>query len=240
MQQVDVDVQQIYVTLCAGGLALVPTDVGYGLVALEEEAVRKIYELKGRPAAKPCVTVGNAEILALLGAIPAKIYPEQEGTTMASRMVVGRDTMRNRPAITEEFRKAGLDGDSSKWTPKQQAHAQKIRLAGMAMYRVDRWRQLRSFYSASAGAAAGRTVPAKYDFTPAIAAHRCRVWVLIGDHDYVDYGLPEHRRWTAEVPNAKLAEFRDAGHVLWLDDPDLFRKTLLEALGDGAECRPAS
>ena len=71
MQQVDVDVQQIYVTLCAGGLALVPTDVGYGLVALEEEAVRKIYELKGRPAAKPCVTVGNAEILARVAEVPA-------------------------------------------------------------------------------------------------------------------------------------------------------------------------
>ena len=61
--QLEVDVQQIYATLRTGGLALVPTDVGYGLVALEEPAVRRIYELKGRPAAKPCVTVGNAEIL---------------------------------------------------------------------------------------------------------------------------------------------------------------------------------
>jgi tRNA A37 threonylcarbamoyladenosine synthetase subunit TsaC/SUA5/YrdC len=61
--QLEVDVQQIYATLQTGGLALVPTDVGYGLVALEEQAVHRIYELKGRPAAKPCVTVGNAEIL---------------------------------------------------------------------------------------------------------------------------------------------------------------------------------
>jgi tRNA A37 threonylcarbamoyladenosine synthetase subunit TsaC/SUA5/YrdC len=70
--QLEVDVQQIYTTLCAGGLALVPTDVGYGLVALEEPAVRAIYELKGRPAAKPCVTVGNAEILTRVSDVPAE------------------------------------------------------------------------------------------------------------------------------------------------------------------------
>ena len=182
----------------------------------------------------------GARAVALLGAIPARTYPEHAGTTMGSRMAQGRDTMRNRPSVLAELRKHGLDRDTAQLTPKQKAQAAKIRLAGMAMYRVDRWRQLRSFYSASAGAAAGRTTPQTYDYTPAIAAHRCRVWVLIGDHDYVDYGLPEHRRWTAAVPNARLVVFRNAGHVLWLDDPVLFRRTLLEALGKGAACRPAS
>ncbi len=182
----------------------------------------------------------KVEAIALLGALPAKTYPEHVGTTIGTRTAIGRDTMRNRPAVLEEIRKNGLDGDTAQMSPKQRAQLAKIRLAGMAMYRVDRWRQVRTFYSASAGAAAGRTTPQTWDFTPAIAAHRCKVWVLIGDHDYVDYGLPEHRRWTAEVPNAHLAEFKDAGHVLWLDDPELFRTTLLEALGSGAECRPAS
>jgi tRNA A37 threonylcarbamoyladenosine synthetase subunit TsaC/SUA5/YrdC len=57
------DAARTYETLIAGGLALVPTDVGYGLVAIEEHAVQRIYELKGRPLTKPCVTVANARIL---------------------------------------------------------------------------------------------------------------------------------------------------------------------------------
>ena len=57
------EVERIYQALRAGGLALVPTDVGYGLVGLEESAVRRIYELKGRPSTKPCVAVGNMDIL---------------------------------------------------------------------------------------------------------------------------------------------------------------------------------
>lgn len=51
-----------YRALRSGGLVLLPTDVGYGLVAMQEPAVRQLYELKGRPLSKPCVTVANGPI----------------------------------------------------------------------------------------------------------------------------------------------------------------------------------
>jgi tRNA A37 threonylcarbamoyladenosine synthetase subunit TsaC/SUA5/YrdC len=63
MTRLERDAVLVYATLKAGGVALVPTDVGYGLVAMEEPAVRRIYALKGRPATKPCVTVANAAIV---------------------------------------------------------------------------------------------------------------------------------------------------------------------------------
>jgi tRNA A37 threonylcarbamoyladenosine synthetase subunit TsaC/SUA5/YrdC len=58
------DADIVYATLREGGLALVPTDAGYGLLAMGEAAVRRIYALKGRPAAKPCVAVADADIFA--------------------------------------------------------------------------------------------------------------------------------------------------------------------------------
>jgi tRNA A37 threonylcarbamoyladenosine synthetase subunit TsaC/SUA5/YrdC len=63
MTLLEQDAREVYATLTAGGLVLLPTDVGYGLVAIEEDAVRRLYDLKGRPATKPCVTVANLEIL---------------------------------------------------------------------------------------------------------------------------------------------------------------------------------
>jgi tRNA A37 threonylcarbamoyladenosine synthetase subunit TsaC/SUA5/YrdC len=60
----DAHADRAYEVLCEGGLVLLPTDVGYGLVALGDEAIDRIYRLKGRPAQKPCVTVGTAEVLA--------------------------------------------------------------------------------------------------------------------------------------------------------------------------------
>jgi len=56
------DASAAFRTLAAGGLVLLPTDVGYGLVAMEEEAVAKLYEVKGRPLAKPCITVATGRV----------------------------------------------------------------------------------------------------------------------------------------------------------------------------------
>jgi proline iminopeptidase len=179
----------------------------------------------------------NVRALVLMGALPAKTFPEDAGTTIGSHMVEARRIMTDRPETMAELRKEGLDKDTALMTPRERAHWAKIRLTAMAMYHVDRWRQVHTFYNASAGAAADRTEPQTYDFTPAIAAHRCRVWVLMGDHDYVDYGLVRTRRWMKDAGNARLAEIKNAGHVLWLDDPELFRKDLLEALGKGAACQ---
>lgn len=55
--------ERILAVVEAGGVALAQTQTGYGLVAMRTDGVRRIYELKGRPAAKPCVTVGTMEIL---------------------------------------------------------------------------------------------------------------------------------------------------------------------------------
>jgi tRNA A37 threonylcarbamoyladenosine synthetase subunit TsaC/SUA5/YrdC len=43
---------------------LLPTDIGYGLIACAEQAVARIYALKGRPLAKASVVVANAAIQA--------------------------------------------------------------------------------------------------------------------------------------------------------------------------------
>ena len=83
------DAQQVYATLRDGGLALVPTDAGYGLVAIEENAVRRIYELKGRPASKPCVTVTTAAITEDVAApLPLPVVDWIEAITYTSPLAI--------------------------------------------------------------------------------------------------------------------------------------------------------
>jgi tRNA A37 threonylcarbamoyladenosine synthetase subunit TsaC/SUA5/YrdC len=48
---------QVYSTIASGGIAVVPTSAGYGILAMTRRGVERIYELKGRPTSKPCVTV---------------------------------------------------------------------------------------------------------------------------------------------------------------------------------------
>lgn len=60
---IETDARRMYTLLADGGLALARTNTGYGLVGMKSDAVRRIYELKGRASEKPCVTVGTMEIL---------------------------------------------------------------------------------------------------------------------------------------------------------------------------------
>jgi tRNA A37 threonylcarbamoyladenosine synthetase subunit TsaC/SUA5/YrdC len=71
----DIDRQawKVYATLVKGGIAVVPTNAGYGLLAMGPEGVRRIYELKGRPTSKPCVTVTTWPVF---DDITAPIAPE--------------------------------------------------------------------------------------------------------------------------------------------------------------------
>jgi tRNA A37 threonylcarbamoyladenosine synthetase subunit TsaC/SUA5/YrdC len=58
----DLDVRRTYELIRDGGLALVPTTAGYGLIGMRPAAVARIYALKGRPRSKPCVTVATWRI----------------------------------------------------------------------------------------------------------------------------------------------------------------------------------
>jgi tRNA A37 threonylcarbamoyladenosine synthetase subunit TsaC/SUA5/YrdC len=61
---IETDARRLYSLLLEGGVGLALTRTGYGLVAMKPGAVKRIYQLKGRPAEKPCVTVGTLPILA--------------------------------------------------------------------------------------------------------------------------------------------------------------------------------
>lgn len=53
------DAQQVFEVVCGGGVALIPLDVAYALVAATPEAVRRIYAAKGRDFSKPMGIVGG-------------------------------------------------------------------------------------------------------------------------------------------------------------------------------------
>lgn len=84
--------QQVYRALCRGGLAVVPTTAGYGLVAMSAAGVQRIYALKGRPSTKPCVVVATWPIFGEVttGVDPAERRWIAEVTRSAPLAVVAR------------------------------------------------------------------------------------------------------------------------------------------------------
>ncbi|MEQ1572573.1 MAG: Sua5/YciO/YrdC/YwlC family protein [Myxococcota bacterium] len=60
--------RSVYDTIRQGGLALVPTTAGYGLLAMRAAAVERLYQVKGRPPGRPCVTVATWPIFDAIAA----------------------------------------------------------------------------------------------------------------------------------------------------------------------------
>lgn len=53
-----------------GGLVLLKGDIGYGLFGITEEALRRMYRIKGRPYSNPCIVICNEGILEDIALVP--------------------------------------------------------------------------------------------------------------------------------------------------------------------------
>ena len=56
------DARRVYETLLAGGIGIIPTDVGYVILGIATEAIRKIFEVKRRKPDKLNAMCGCAEM----------------------------------------------------------------------------------------------------------------------------------------------------------------------------------
>jgi tRNA A37 threonylcarbamoyladenosine synthetase subunit TsaC/SUA5/YrdC len=59
---IDGDARRAFDALKAGGVAIVPNDIGYSILGGDGPALRRIFEAKGRAASKLNAMVGNADI----------------------------------------------------------------------------------------------------------------------------------------------------------------------------------
>ena len=53
-QPIESDAQRVFETIKDGGVAIFPVSVGYAIAGHEDEAIRRIYQAKGRSFEKPC------------------------------------------------------------------------------------------------------------------------------------------------------------------------------------------
>ena len=56
------------------------------------------------------------------------------------------------------------------------------------------------------------------------------VRVIIGTHDYVDFGPTFWPKVVERIPNARLDTIQNAGHSIWMDEPEAFNRSLRSAL----------
>ena len=75
----------------------------------------------------------------------------------------------------------------------------------------------------------GRILTNDYDFSQFIRSHPGDVTVISGDHDYADWQNSFFEPFHKEVP-FRYSIIKNAGHDMWIDDPDAFRESLGKGL----------
>lgn len=173
----------------------------------------------------------RVERLVLAGAVPPvyqqDVSPDDQFSELAQELM-------QRPEVQDILEREGLLGPDL--GDREQTHAWRVRFASVNLARPELWRRFRGgriFYSQAAANAVLPSMPRKWDFTATV--QRLPVFVINGDHDYVD---PAAERWLElqgelDEPGEHLLEIEvleEAGHSAWIDQPHAFRDALARAL----------
>jgi proline iminopeptidase len=141
-----------------------------------------------------------------------------------------------RPAVKHELERFGLERSHPPLSSREQTAKYRIDLARRMLFDVKKWRQLtggRATFNRRIGDVITPTYPAGgWDFFTDFARGAYPVTILVGDHDLVDFGVPLLSKWGDGITSVQLRVIENAGHLIWIDQPRAFTRTLRSALKD--------
>jgi proline iminopeptidase len=148
-----------------------------------------------------------------------------------------------RPEVARELESQGLARPERPLSSQEETAAYRIGLAARMLADVSKWRQLeggRALFKSHVGALTTKTYPpGGWDYISEFARRTYPVGIVVGDHDFVDMGTPLISEWARAVPRLELSVVPGAGHLPWIDRPDVFREALRHHL-DRAELATSS
>ena len=177
----------------------------------------------------------NVANLVLVGALPhknGKQFFDAEYAALWQPLPSDAKAFRERDAIPNEIRKAGIP-DSGR-TLRQAGTAALIAQVGAETFHVERWREaLPMRVNPDAARRTRSTTTLEYDYGTLLGGHPFPVTVINGEFDYTvgPKGSPLWRRLAeTQVAHLNVVVIPNAGHIVWRDEPQEFRRALREAL----------
>lgn len=125
----------------------------------------------------------------------------------------------------KEIKEEGLD--KKHLSSREKTKKWKIRFAAANIYHLDRWPQMRgggAFYSKGVAQAMYKNTPDSLfnGFKKVLIKYHKPSFVIVGDHDEIDFGLKVWPNLAKNIPNMELLILKNAGHCSWIDRPGKF------------------
>jgi proline iminopeptidase len=136
----------------------------------------------------------------------------------------------NRPEVTQELDRYRLNRTEPPLTSREETAKFRINLYKRMLYDVRNWPALmggRALYKGHVDGLTARTYPASgWDYLGDFKRHGYPVGIIVGDHDFLDFGNRLIKKWVDGASQVRLSIVERAGHLIWVDQPQRFAAEL--------------
>jgi len=166
----------------------------------------------------------NVEKLVLIASPSAKssIYDLTEG--------ISESTLKRwkRQEVMDTLSANGLNKDKKSLRESGLYH--RITFAAINLYDIKNWRKVKGcfYYNETSGIMSGLTTPEEWDYCELVEKTNIPITFIYGDDDYIT--LSRNEEWMLPLCNVELKIIKNAGHLCWIDQPEIFKTYILSAL----------
>jgi proline iminopeptidase len=172
--------------------------------------------------------------LTLLAPAPLKDPLPEEDKELRSKGNAAQQGFMERPEVMREMNKYNLNRTSTDLTSLEETSKFRIQFAKRMLFDITKWPSLmggRAIYKGNVFELTARTYPQTgWDYFREFKRQAYPVSIIVGDHDFLDFGNHLIKKWISEVPRIKLTIIENAGHLIWIDQPKGLRKELHQHL----------
>jgi proline iminopeptidase len=136
----------------------------------------------------------------------------------------------DRPEVIRELDKYALNRTDPPLSSREETIKFRINLYKRMLYDIGNWRALmggRALFKSHVGDLTVKTYPKSgWNYVEEFGRRPYPVAIIVGDHDFIDFGNHLFKAWVQSVPRIDLTIIERAGHFPWVDQREAFTKAL--------------
>jgi proline iminopeptidase len=147
-----------------------------------------------------------------------------------------------RPEVAQELEKYSLTRTDPPLSSREETARSRIDFSRRMLSDARNWHRLtggRALFKGHVDQLTSKTYPASgWDYVQEFRQRSHPVGIVVGDHDFLDFGNPLLRKWVQGIPQIELRIVKNAGHLIWVDQPERVSEELHRLLERHAPGRP--
>jgi proline iminopeptidase len=160
-------------------------------------------------------------------------FPEED-KALQNEQYQAMQAFLKRPEVKQELDKYSLNRKSPALSSREETSKSRIEFAARMLSDVRNWKYMTGGGALYKGKVFQLTEasypPSGWDYPQEFKRGIYPVSIIVAEHDWLDFGNNLVRKWVLGIPTVKLSTVKNAGHLIWIDQPAAFAEALSKHL----------